>query len=276
MSGALISKDTLLKSVKELPSAPQILARVGEALEDMNSNLDDIAELIRLDGAITVRLIKVANSAAYNTRDPFASLEEALARLGLNQAYRLVGLAAMRQFSDQHLPMYGVTGPQLRENSLLTALIMEFLVSQGRHCQNAAYTAGLLRSTGKIAMDRALGGKAPQDGWISSGLAEAERELAGMDSCEATALIMAEWRFPKRTIDAIRSHYRPDTSDGLANLLNLASGAAAGYGFALPGEEGYWEVTPEKLEAAGLTETGLKAGAEAGRKRFEVVREVVA
>jgi HD-like signal output (HDOD) protein len=276
MAAFQVSRDQLVKSVKELPSAPQILARVGEALEDLDSNLDEIAELIRLDGAITVRLIKVANSAAYNTREPFSSLEEALARLGLNQAYRLVGLAAMRQFSDQQLAAYGVTGHLLRENSLLTALIMEFMVSGGRHCQNAAYTAGLLRSTGKIALDRVMQGKILEGRWIQGDLASAERELLGIDSCEATAVAMGEWRFPKKTIESIRAHYDPPANDGLANVLNLASGAADAAGFGLPGEARYWELTPAKLEAAGVTEDGMKRAVDQGLKRFEVVREAVA
>ena len=276
MSALQISREQLVKSVKELPSAPQILARVGEALEDLDSILDEIAELIRLDGAITVRLIKVANSAAYNTREPFSSLEEALARLGLNQAYRLVGLATMRQFSDQQLAAYGISGHLLRENSLLTALIMEYMASGGRHCQNAAYTAGLLRSTGKIALDRVVQGKVPDAAWIQGDLVVSERELVGIDSCEATAVAMAEWRFPKKTIDAIRVHYRPPAEDGLANVLNLASGAAATAGFGLPGEDAYWELTPEKLEAAGVTPDGFKRAVEQGLKRFEIVREAVA
>ena len=276
MAAVPVSREQLVKSVKDLPSAPQSLARVGEALEDLDSNLDQIAELIRLDGAITVRLIKVANSAAYNTREPFSSLEEALARLGLTQAYRLVGLAAMRQFSDQHLAAYGVTGQMLRENSLLTALTMEFMVSGGQCCPNAAYTAGLLRSTGKIALDRVVKGRVLETGWIRGDLLTAERELIGMDSCEATAVAMGEWRFPRKTIEAIRSHYRPPANDGLANVLNLAAGAAADAGFALPGESPYWEATPEKLEAAGVTESGMRRALEQGLKRFEVVREAIA
>jgi HD-like signal output (HDOD) protein len=67
MSSTTVSRQSLLQAVKTMSSAPQILARVGEELDKMDSSLEDIAGIIRLDAAITTRIIRVANSAAYNT-----------------------------------------------------------------------------------------------------------------------------------------------------------------------------------------------------------------
>ena len=47
--------------------------------------------------------------------------------MGYNEVYRLTGLAAVAQVSDRDLASYGISGPRLRENSLLTALISETL-----------------------------------------------------------------------------------------------------------------------------------------------------
>src|SRR3954470_6380410 len=149
-----ISREALLHVVKTLPAAPQILAQLGHLLLDINSDLSDITSLLKRDAALTTRIIRISNSAIYNTGRPFASLEESLARVGFTEVYRLTGFAAAAQLADQKLPFYGISGAQLRENALLTALIMEALAPLAGVDSGLAYTAGLLRSVGKIAIDR--------------------------------------------------------------------------------------------------------------------------
>ena len=159
MIAAPISRETLLNVVKNLPAAPQILAQLGRLLLDINSDLSDIAHLLKRDAALTAQIIRISNSAVYNTGLPFASLEEALARVGYTEVYRITGFAVVAQLADQHLPLYGMSGVQLRENALLTALIMEAAASGAGLDAREAYTAGLLRSTGKIALDRLFKGR---------------------------------------------------------------------------------------------------------------------
>jgi hypothetical protein len=55
-----------------------------------------------------------------------------------------------------------MTGVQLRENALFTALMMELTAPAAGLDEREAYTAGLLRSIGKIAIDRISKG---QRGW---------------------------------------------------------------------------------------------------------------
>lgn len=269
-------RESLLHVVKTLPAAPQILARLGRMLLDLNADLSDVTALLRCDAALTARIMRIANSAMYNTGAPFASLEQALARVGFSEVYRLTGFAATAQLSDEKLPLYGLTGPQLRENSLLTALLMEALAADVGIDQRAAYTAGLLRSTGKIALNRltrdpAYSGTYPVQG--GSPLADWETDFTGLNNCEAAAFILNEWRFPPATINAIQQHYRPlGSSPALASLLNLAAGAAERAGHGLPGEAPYWELTPAKFAAAKITEADLEEATRTALQHFGPVR----
>jgi len=141
-----------------------------------NSDLTDITLLLKRDAALTARIIRISNSAIYNTGLPFASLEEALARVGYTEVYRLTGFAAVAQLADQQLSLYGVSGVQLRGNALLTALIMEAAAPEAGLDAREAYTAGLLRSTGKIALDRLVKGRGLGfDGAAGEGLATWKR-----------------------------------------------------------------------------------------------------
>jgi HD-like signal output (HDOD) protein len=278
MTATPISREALLHVVKTLPAAPQILARLGRLLLDINSDLDDITLLLKRDAALTARIIRISNSAHYNTGLPFASLEEALARVGYTEAYRLTGFAAVTQLADRHLSLYGVTGVQLRENALLTALIMETAAPAADLDERQAYTAGLLRSTGKIAIDRlSRGTNNVFEAGINDGLAAWETAYVGMTNVEASAMILDEWRFPSDTVEAIRDHYIEEpTAFALTHLLNLSAGAAERCGHGLPGESRYWETTPDKFAAAGISQTAFESAFKQAMEKFQTVRSAVA
>jgi HD-like signal output (HDOD) protein len=274
-----IPRETLLHVVRKLPAAPHILAQLDELLSDTNSDMSDITALLKCDMALTARIIRISNSAFYNSGKPYASLEESLARVGFNESYRLAGLAAVAQMSDYALKFYGITGPRLRENSLLTALVMEALSGFANVDPRMAYTAGLLRSVGKIALDRLTRDTAyagNHDGREQGGLAAWETGVIGLNNCEASAVILSEWRFPTTTIAAIRDHFLLNPGAGLlANLLNLAAGAAERGDHGLPGETVYWEPSLARFEAAGVQPENVDEAMWRALKLFGALRSAV-
>lgn len=263
--------------VKTLPAAPQILSQLGHLLLDINSDLTDITLLLKRDAALTARIIRISNSAIYNTGLPFASLEEALARVGYTEVYRLTGFAAVAQLADQHLALYGTTGAQLRENALLTALILEAAAPEAGLDAREAYTAGLLRSTGKIALDRLVKGRnVTFPGGGHESLPAWETVHLGLTNAEASALILGEWRFPADTVEAIRDHYLEEPSAfALTHLLHLAADAAERRGQGLPGEAKCWAENPDAYAAAGISPDAFKRSVETAVDLFHAVRAAI-
>ena len=280
MLASPVPRETLVHVVKTLPAAPLILSRLGQLLLDLDSGLDDITELLRHDAALTTHIIRIANSAAYNTTVPFSSLEEALARVGLSEVYRHAGFAAVAQLADRSLPFYGITGAQLRENSLLTALAMEALAGAAGLDPRAAYTAGLLRSTGKIALDRLTRDRAYRSDYTVRGhgpLGEWEIGFVGLTNCEAAGIILDMWHFPSKTIAAIRDHYAPTAASAeLTRLLNIAAGVAERCGHGLPGEYYYWDLSPARLADAGLDAAAVDAATRHALQLFGPIRAALA
>lgn len=265
-------RETLLNVVKTMPSSPGVLAQLGHLLLDLNSALGGVTALLKRDLSLTARIIRISNSVIYNTGEPYASLEEALARVGFTEVYRLAGFAAVTQLADRRLPFYRISGAQLRENALLSALVMEELARPAQVDPRMAYTAGLLRSTGKVALDRMTTEVLPDCG----GLADWEKAVVGVNNCEAAAIVLSEWRFPHHTIDGIRDHYLIEPGgSSLAHLLNLAAGAAERGGHGLPGESLYWEITPAKLAAAGVTEQDVSDALARALATFAEVHEAI-
>jgi HD-like signal output (HDOD) protein len=273
-------REALLLAVNMLPASPQVLSRLDPLLKDMESSIEEITGLLRRDAALTARIIRIANSVAYNRGEPLSSIEEALMRIGFKEVYRVTGFAIMAQVTNQHIPLYDITGVQFRESALLTALIMESLAQAVGADARAAYTAGLLRSTGKIALDRAMrsNNRSQEVEPYSRGpLADWEVATFGWNNCDAAALVLEAWRFPTALIEAVRDHYTcGENASQLALLLNLAAGAADRCGHGLPGEYPYWDLTPEKLAAAGIDDQVLDDATRTALEAFGPVRSAVA
>lgn len=277
MVASPISREALLAAVRTLPSAPRVLSQLARLLDDPNAELAEVAQLLKRDAALTARIIRVSNSAYYNPGAPYASLEEALARVGFTEVYRLTGFAAAAQLADERLPFYRIKGVELRDNSLLSALIIEALAAEAKIDPRVAYTAGLLRSLGKIALDRLAQVQGRADGFnLHDGepLVLREIELAGLGNCEVAAVILRDWRFAEVTIEAIRHHYLTSReAPPLAYLLNIATGMAERFGFGLEGEARYVESQGAKYEAAGISASGVEAAVTRALDTFYSIRE---
>jgi HD-like signal output (HDOD) protein len=272
--------ESLMHVVRQLPAAPRVLIQLGAMLLELDSDLADVTALLRCDAALTARIIRISNSVSFNVGLPIGSLEQALLRIGFGEVYRITGIAVVTQVVDHDLALYGVTGPQLRKNRLFSALAMEALAEPAGLDPRIAYTAGLLRSVGKVALDRltrdpAYSGQYPANGRWS--LAEWERGFTGLSNCEAAATILNDWRFPAIAVAGVCGHYAPDEASGpLGYLLNLAAGAADRAGHGLPGEASYWELSDEKLAAARLDHARYESAVAEALAQFERLSETIA
>jgi HD-like signal output (HDOD) protein len=281
MASLLFPRETLLHVVKSLPAAPQILARLGKMRLDPAADLNDVTALLKCDAALTARIIRIANTPAYTTGEPYASLEQALARVGFGEIYRIAGFAAIAQMTNQSLREYGIPPARLRENALLTALILEAAAPSAGINPSDAYTVGLLRSIGKIALEgfiRDALHRRAFDSRATETIEDWERSMAGFTGCEAGAFVLNEWRFPPEIAAAIGCHYFPEIQvpdSRIASLLNLAAGMANELGFGLSGEETYWVQTQERWTASGIDDDQLETAAAAAMKQFVRLRATV-
>lgn len=271
------SRVALVRVAKALPAAPRILARLGDLVNDINSSMDDIVELLKRDAALTARILRVGNSVSFRGDEPVASLEEAVLRIGFTEVYRIAGFATAAQMTGQRLALYGVTAAQFRENALLTALIMEKLGAMAGLDAREAYTMGLLRSVGKVALDQLAreSAKETYGDAASTPLAEWELGTVGISNVDAAAIILEDWNFPVVALQAIRSHYRPVDAVQEAYLLALAAGAAERCGHGWPGEWSYWQPNADTFAAAGVSESDLDDASRAALEAFGPVRAAV-
>lgn len=274
------SPQKLQQIAQQLPASPQVLAQLNELLMDVNSGLEEIAGLLRRDAALAARIIRISNSVAYGSGGGIASIEEAVNRVGFSEVYRLTGLAAAAQFIDRNLSFYGISAEQLRNNTLVVAFAMDSLAKSAGIDARTGYTAGLMRLVGKLVLDQyAKSSVGPHASFPRSGktaILDWEQELFSCTNAEVGALVMTSWRFPVAITEPIRQHYFTQKPTGPENrtacLLNVACGVATQLGFGLPGEDGYWTETPEKLQQAGLLDDQVRQSAVDAKESFEAIK----
>lgn len=266
-----LSRDNILTLGNKIAPTAATFARLRSLLLDPTTDLEEITKLIRLDAALTFHVVRISNSVLFGIRDRTDSLDIAVSRVGLSEVFRLVGLAALQQVCQRDLPTYRLSSQRLWENGIATAAAAELLAQRAGRDAGLAYSAGLMRTIGRVILDGAgynlvYPGEAE---WPS--VTEWEKKTFGVTSAEVTTMLLNHWRFPSELVDAVEGHFEPLGQDGAniaACVLNLACGVAARFGLDLPGEEGDWMWTPAKLTLAGVTEADLEDCANRARAHY--------
>ncbi len=273
MNVVQFSVEPLLRVAQAFPATPRIMVELGRLLRDPNVELADVTTPLKRDSALAARLLRVANSAAFAQSEHVASIENAAVLIGLQEIHRVVGAVAVDQFSHGQYPLYGFVGDRFRENALLVALLMEELALPAGVESQTAYTTGLFRALGKLALEKLADEGEPVAAFQSghdTDLVHWERHSLGITANEATAIILQSWKFPREISHAIGEHFSPaGTEHPLSHLLNLAAGLADELGHGLPGEKPYWRGAEAGCGATGIAARALKRHVERATAAFE-------
>lgn len=253
----------ITKTDKLMP-APRLLARAMRLLRDPQANLDDIANLISRDSALAVDVLRCANSAYYGCVEPVAIVSQAVQIIGFRETIRLLNLVAAHQTTSRNLGSYGIAAEDFWAESLYNGLFLEGLA---RHTQafdsGEAYTAGLLRFIGRLAINQAiedLGGGLFWDG--QAPLADWERENVGITQAAAGAQLLAKWGFADEVVQAVGLQDASGVPASAATMIHAAHFAA--------------RVLPSGLNRAGIDALAGRSGEFTAEDPFAQAQGVTA
>ncbi|UCF34327.1 MAG: HDOD domain-containing protein, partial [Phycisphaerales bacterium] len=85
--------DKALASIGDIATLPEVTIRIIEIVEDPRSTARDLHEVIKNDPALSVKVLKVVNSAFYGLPGQIASVDRAIILLGLS-AVKNIAIAA--------------------------------------------------------------------------------------------------------------------------------------------------------------------------------------
>ena len=209
---ALVDPAVLNQRVAELPALPQVLLELLAALRSDDVRLDDCANRLSRDLALSARTLRLANSAFYGVPGRVGTVQDAIGLLGLRTLGSMLTAAAVStQFKPPPCPGFDFGG--FWRHAVASGMAARAIARQRRLDQDLCFTAGLLHDIGRLALATYF----PDE--FSVALAEGresdlppyavERAVLGVCHAEVGAAIAAHWRFPANVVEAIALHHVP-------------------------------------------------------------------
>jgi putative nucleotidyltransferase with HDIG domain len=263
----MITLDQITGRIKDLAPLPPTATRLAAVLASPSYSIDECAEVVRYDQALTVAIIKYVNSAFAAASYPIADIREAVVRLGGGRILRDLLAMHLKQNLSVDLPAYGYSESDLWRHSVAAAVAVEML---GRHVAlppaGLSFTAALLHDIGKLVLARAAPKNDMEEIWKKVTVEKctcqaAEKAVLGFSHAEVGAAVLTAWELPAGMAASVGNHHASaDTGDPMTDCVMAANMVARSIG-------------------EGIGYEGMNIGADAGmgkrlglsRDKFELV-----
>lgn len=147
----VLTVEEYVKRAESLCVLPDVYLRLKEIMDDESSSLQDIADIIQLDPALSSTLLKLANSAIFNFPREVDSIARALTLLGMNEARHLVDTyGATCAFSALDNSVIDID--KFWEISVDCALICKYLSQVMNIKGEGLFISGLLHNIGELVI----------------------------------------------------------------------------------------------------------------------------
>lgn len=209
----------------DIPMLPEVAHKVIQITNDPESDASQLMRVIQADQALAAKIMRTANSAAYAATASIVSLQQAIARLGMN-AIRNIALASSLNARMFKAP--GLEGhvENIWQHSLATALWSKEIARGTRSNVETAFLCGLLSHIGLPIMLQEVVDIAEQENLMNDVdlIMQVAEELAP----EAARLALESWKMPAIVTDAI-VHQQNYGEATLGKELAMIIAAAANF-----------------------------------------------
>jgi HD-like signal output (HDOD) protein len=187
-----------------VPAAVTPLGKLWGLVNSVHSSIDECEEIIKLDGALTSRIFRVANSAAYNARA--TDISEAVRFIGFKSLREMVfNATVLQQFSK-------LTVPQGWEIFWLRNIFIARLCDRvsGAYFQTdgSEYLAGLIHDVGWLFLATHFPDEFSVIITSEKPIPETEKEVLPFSHANIAAAIAARSAMPLKAVDGIAYHHK--------------------------------------------------------------------
>jgi putative nucleotidyltransferase with HDIG domain len=217
---------TIVKAVTDLPTPSAVYRRICEVMDDPDSSVADISEVLKLDPAISSKVLRLANSAYTGIPNTVSSLHNAIVLLGTKKIQSLViasGLLSV--FRNRKITSFSLE--QFWKHSVTVALISESIAKHlkryGSIDENEAFSGAILHDIGKLV----IGYYYPDilslayEKSIEEKIAFFQAEEDLMSHFKIGEMLAEHWSFPPDLKAVISFHHFPDKAQEHLNLISI-------------------------------------------------------
>ena len=203
----------LAQAVEKMPAFPKSVQKILELTRNLDCEPKHLVQVIEKDPVITVKILRVLNSAYYNLPSKITSVNHSVALLGFNTIKNLaLGIASVGILPKQNDAGFDIQ--QYLLHSLTTAGIAKLLAAKLSDADPMdCYIAGLLHDFGKVVFAQfmpdefSLALQKSHDENIP--LHMAENQVIGVDHTVVGSMLAERWQFSPVLVDCIRNHHSP-------------------------------------------------------------------
>lgn len=217
----------LLDQTSKLPNVPDVVKELIQQLNNPAAKYGEIAEKVSQDQTLSLKILRLVNSAHFGLSRKVASIEEAVVMLGMARLKTMV-IASGLVGSVKEIE--GINLKTFWSEAFFVATAARFFAERTERADpDMAFTAGLVHNIGRLLLHLAKP-KLAQAIQIrieetNCSRSDAEMERLGFVTPQAGQALLSMWSFPEELGEAVLQHKKPldfeDTSP-LAAVVNLA------------------------------------------------------
>jgi len=204
----------------DLPLLPSVAMEVTNVAAQENADARTIAELLRKDQAVAAHVLRVVASPVYSGRTQIVSLQQAVARLGV-QKIREIALAIAFRVGVFKLKGFEAEVASMFQHSVGAAMFAQEIARATRRNVEDAFLCGLLHDVGRPVILQAL----------VQILAEQKLQVpaaavvaaTGDVHCELGGTLADSWGLPEAVEMSIRHHHSPTPPDAHVSSVRITA-----------------------------------------------------
>ncbi len=214
-----------LDRIKEIPTLPAVVFELNKYLQDPDTSIKTVCQTIEKDQAITLKILRLVNSAFYGFKSKISDLRNAIVLLGYSAVRNaIVSLSVINSFSSKRMVLMNFDITQFWRHSLAVAVTSKSIAQLSKkESPDNCFVGGLLHDIGKVILAQYFQDlfeqvwTTLQDEYIS--FYEAEKIKLPIDHTIIGAHLASKWQLPEGLIDAIRWHHEFQPQSKNANFL---------------------------------------------------------
>ncbi len=281
MSTAVVDNKVrqVVSNIRNLPTPPIVFHQIQKVINDPKVNAGQIAAILAEDPAMSVKVLKLTNSAFYGLAREIDSVKQAVVIVGMEAIKNLVlSASVLDMFKGKDVD----TDFQEKfwRHSLATAFCSRILAKRVRKSgivdPDSAFSAGLLHDIGKMVIACFLPAeyKAIKEARITdttSGSFEIEDKVLGYTHAQIGALLAVQWKLPQKLGESITFHHQPSSAvlkDPIIYIVHMGNYLAKRTFYDGDDRKLVGNLEAGALEFAGVTEADLDTYAEELRQEY--------
>lgn len=216
-----------LEQLPQLRPFPAVATRVLAVCNNPEADMMELAEVMQCDPAMSLQILRIANSAQYGYSGEIQTVEHAIVVLGFRAVRNLaLSIAALSVFNEGTHAREA--RQQLWKHSLGCAAVARLLAPHfSRVTPDEAFLAGIMHDVGKLVFFDIVPDQYANitENADSFSIIEVEDREFGVNHQQVGERCGDEWELPVEISDAITFHHAPQEARGSAELVKVICAA---------------------------------------------------